>query len=170
MYLFDFFRALLWRAGLAPCVMWDLSSQTRDWTCIPCNGRWILNHWTTREVPCLTLVIEGATAMGILQNPEWSQSWSWWNQRSKFYKKIFVSTLNWPCKMEWENETRQSNGMEATLGASTMCQVSRTENTAVGTFREAQDWLRLCLPMQEPWVQSLARELRSHMLWGVAKN
>ena len=29
--------------------MWDLSSQTRDWTCNPCIGR-SLNHWTTREV------------------------------------------------------------------------------------------------------------------------
>ena len=26
--------------------MWDLSSKTRDQTCI---GRWILDHWTTRE-------------------------------------------------------------------------------------------------------------------------
>ena len=26
------------------------SSRTRDWTCVPCVGRWILNHWTTREV------------------------------------------------------------------------------------------------------------------------
>ena len=25
-------------------------SQTRDWTCVPCIGRQILNHWTTREV------------------------------------------------------------------------------------------------------------------------
>ena len=31
--------------------MWDLSSLTRDWTRVPCIGRWILNHWTTREVP-----------------------------------------------------------------------------------------------------------------------
>ena len=30
--------------------MWDLSSQTRNWTPIPCIGRWILNHWTAREV------------------------------------------------------------------------------------------------------------------------
>ena len=30
------------------------SSQTRDRTCVPCIGRRILNHWTTREVPtCL---------------------------------------------------------------------------------------------------------------------
>ena len=27
----------------------DLSSQTRDGTCIPCLARWILNHWTARE-------------------------------------------------------------------------------------------------------------------------
>ena len=30
--------------------MWDLSSQTRGWTCTPCIGKWSLNHWTTREV------------------------------------------------------------------------------------------------------------------------
>ena len=27
------------------------SFQTRDQTRVPCNGRWILNHCTTREVP-----------------------------------------------------------------------------------------------------------------------
>ena len=31
--------------------MWDLSSLTRDQTHVPCIGRQILNHWTTREVP-----------------------------------------------------------------------------------------------------------------------
>ena len=31
--------------------MWDLSSLTRDQTCISCIGRWIINHWTTRKVP-----------------------------------------------------------------------------------------------------------------------
>ena len=31
--------------------MWDLSSLTRDQSCIPCIGRWILHHWITREVP-----------------------------------------------------------------------------------------------------------------------
>ena len=30
--------------------MWDLSSQTRDGIPACCIGRWILNHWTTREV------------------------------------------------------------------------------------------------------------------------
>ena len=31
--------------------MWDLSSPTRDQTPVPCIAGWILNHWTTREVP-----------------------------------------------------------------------------------------------------------------------
>ena len=37
--------------GLAAPRMWDLSSWTRDQAHVPCNGRWILHRWTTREVP-----------------------------------------------------------------------------------------------------------------------
>ena len=36
-----------------PHGMWDLSSPTRDQIHVPCIGRQILNHWTTREVPPL---------------------------------------------------------------------------------------------------------------------
>ena len=32
-----------------PCSMWDLSSLTRDQTCVPRITRQTLNHWTTRE-------------------------------------------------------------------------------------------------------------------------
>ena len=31
--------------------MWDLGSLTREWACVPCIARQILNHWTIREVP-----------------------------------------------------------------------------------------------------------------------
>ena len=31
--------------------MWNVIGQ--EWTCVPCIGRRILNHWTTRELPCL---------------------------------------------------------------------------------------------------------------------
>ena len=31
--------------------VWDLSSLTKGQTHIPCIGRQVLNHWTTREVP-----------------------------------------------------------------------------------------------------------------------
>ena len=34
-----------------PCSMWNLSSPTRDGSCVFCIGKCILNHWTTREVP-----------------------------------------------------------------------------------------------------------------------
>ena len=44
-----------------PWVLWDLSSPTRDWTRTPCIGGWILNHWTTKEVPC-----ENSGAVGTL--------------------------------------------------------------------------------------------------------
>ena len=40
----------LWHLGLVALV-WDLSSQIRGGACVPCIGRWVLNHWTTREVP-----------------------------------------------------------------------------------------------------------------------
>ena len=34
--------------------MWGLSSLTRGQTHVPCIARWILNRWTTKEVPtCL---------------------------------------------------------------------------------------------------------------------
>ena len=36
--------------------MWDHSPATRDWTCIFCIGRQILNHWTAREVLTVYLV------------------------------------------------------------------------------------------------------------------
>ena len=36
---------------LAVCeVSFLVSFQARDQTCVPCVGRWILNHWTIREV------------------------------------------------------------------------------------------------------------------------
>ena len=37
--------------GLVALCEWDLRTRTRDWTHVLCFGRWILNHWTTREVP-----------------------------------------------------------------------------------------------------------------------
>ena len=39
----------LWCMGLV--ALWRVeSSRTRDRTRVTCTGRWILNHWTTREV------------------------------------------------------------------------------------------------------------------------
>ena len=40
-----------------PCAhsMWDLSSLIRDQTCIPCIGRQVLNHWTSKKSQFLLL-------------------------------------------------------------------------------------------------------------------
>ena len=32
------------------------SSWTRDWTHVPCISRWTLNHWTTKEVPSISIL------------------------------------------------------------------------------------------------------------------
>ena len=37
------------------CEILDLSSLTRDQTYVPCIGRWVLNCWTSKEVPPLVL-------------------------------------------------------------------------------------------------------------------
>ena len=44
-----------------PHSMCDLSSPTRDRTRVPCIGRWILNHWTTREIPQLPFMLMSYT-------------------------------------------------------------------------------------------------------------
>ena len=43
--------SLVAQRHMGSCRMWDLSSLTRDQTCVPSTGRQILNLWTTGEVP-----------------------------------------------------------------------------------------------------------------------
>ena len=51
---FSLWRLLLWntdfRAQGLSCSSHVGTSQTRNQTCVPCTGGWILNHWATREV------------------------------------------------------------------------------------------------------------------------
>ena len=49
-FLIDFFPSL-WLHWIFVVACGVLVPPTRDWTLIPCIGRCILNHWTTREVP-----------------------------------------------------------------------------------------------------------------------
>ena len=65
-------------AALLSRATWDLSSPTRDWTCIPCIVRRILNYWTTQQVPrweflmccavvmCSGLSVELGAGKGVL--------------------------------------------------------------------------------------------------------
>jgi len=39
----------VWNTGLVALRHMG-SSRSRDQTCVPCIGRWIVNHWTTKEV------------------------------------------------------------------------------------------------------------------------
>ena len=43
-------KAQEWRCTGLAALQHVGSSWTRGQTCAPCIGRWILNHWTTREV------------------------------------------------------------------------------------------------------------------------
>ena len=50
--------------------MWNLSSLTRDWTCVPCIARQILNHWTTQKSLKLILTYimrQGPTSFFYMQ-------------------------------------------------------------------------------------------------------
>ena len=54
------------------------SSQTRDQTCDPCIGKQILNHWTTREVQILVLVIIICSWLpSPLQTVSSWRAWAW---------------------------------------------------------------------------------------------
>ena len=50
--------------------MWEISSSTRDRTCVPCIARQILNHWTTREIPDYYLyhLLDFCVQLGIFQD------------------------------------------------------------------------------------------------------
>ena len=45
------------------------SSRTRDRTGVRCIGRWVLNQWTTRKVPLLTLFIISCPALPLCSPP-----------------------------------------------------------------------------------------------------
>ena len=45
------------KAQLLAQGMWDLNSLTRDRTHVPCIGKWLLNHWITREFPTSSFLV-----------------------------------------------------------------------------------------------------------------
>ena len=50
--------------------MWDHGSPTRGGTHVPCIGRQILNHWSTREVPQLLFSSE-FLILAVLPGVKW---------------------------------------------------------------------------------------------------
>ena len=63
-----------------PCGSWDLPGPGVE-PVSPCIGRWILNHWTTREVP----FVFNITCIVNLEHIQWFQSLD-----------IYVSLILWP--------------------------------------------------------------------------
>ena len=51
--------------------MWNLSSPNKDWTWVPCIGRQILNHWTTRGIPIALLWWNLSSKRICLRKDEW---------------------------------------------------------------------------------------------------
>ena len=77
-------------AGFSPVMMLrrtlDLISPNSGWTCVPCIGRWIFNHWLTREVPCC-----------ILETGFMAQLWQYSSAKSSLFRspKEFWKSLPW---------------------------------------------------------------------------
>ena len=82
------------------------SSQTRDWTCVPWIGRWILNYWTTREVQTMAFWCESLgsglsidrvlliVASNLPLIPQFSFTGRWIAQL-KHQPGLWVPRLNW---------------------------------------------------------------------------
>ena len=64
----------LWHMGLV-ALRHVGSPQTRDRTHFPCVGRWILNHWTTREVPPSLLKAFLESFFSYPENPHDANVW-----------------------------------------------------------------------------------------------
>ena len=77
-----------WGAHTVPLGPWHVeSAHTRNRTCVPCIGRCILNHWTTREV-WESAFLRGSQVMPMLlvQEPHFENhcsNWCYWTQRGK---------------------------------------------------------------------------------------
>ena len=65
--------------------IWNLNSPTRDWTHVLCSERWILNHWTIREVPSCSLLSTCYTFQ--LSQSYFTASSSFWMNYSVFVPK-----------------------------------------------------------------------------------
>ena len=60
-------------------VMWDLSSLSRDRTCVPSSGRQIFIHWTTREVSQDGFYKVVMEPWGRGERRKWQAGWWGWS-------------------------------------------------------------------------------------------
>ena len=107
---------------------WDLSSLTEDWTHILCIGRWILNHWTTREGPSIfpvgtfMIIPRGQTKQNfrltfkLSKRETWLerimlvkvQPMSFWETSGKPKWGSFYQKINWPRLFKSQRRHREA--------------------------------------------------------------
>ena len=68
--------------------MWDISCLTRDWTHIPCIGRQILKHGTTRQVSVLYVLCQVLNEMFRLK---------WWIKQNIFCDVCITEVVQLQC-------------------------------------------------------------------------
>ena len=82
-----------------PGSLWDLNSQARDRTHIHCIGRWILNHWTIREHPVITVFSKHITQTAqVIQGTRWESPCVF--QWGLIFSIMFL--CNWLLKLKGE--------------------------------------------------------------------
>ena len=82
-----------------PGSLWDLNSHARDRTHIHCIGRWILNHWTIREHPVITVFSKHITQTAqVIQGTRWESPCVF--QWGLIFSIMFL--CNWLLKLKGE--------------------------------------------------------------------
>ena len=112
-----------------------VSSQERDWTCVHCIDRWILNHWTTRGVQFMSfcfpyllyicLTWERLKARGEGDN----RGWDGWMASLTQWTWVWTNSGNW----WWTGKP----GMLQSIGSQSWTWLSdRTDwlNTVIGNL------------------------------------
>ena len=87
-----FYVLIFWPWG-----RWDLSSPTRDRTCIPCSGRRSLNHWTGCLASGLWHVLWGDRGPWLIQEP--GQVELWWRRRGGVWENM-IKRKYWYIQVE----------------------------------------------------------------------
>ena len=74
--------------------MWYLSSQTRDRISIPCIGRQVPNHWTTREFPAHGCFFNIPQQRLIVQHQRRIQ-WKLFDERPNQRREYWTRSIKW---------------------------------------------------------------------------
>ena len=71
--------------------MWDISFLTRDRTHVPCIGRQIPNHWTTKEVPLISSFFSPSTLPSLYLSPFFlSFANIYWGENQKMVPRVSI--------------------------------------------------------------------------------